>query len=77
MISISDAAEAVNRAITRAHSGDFALPLLLVKHIANDGGRKLCAILMLWRARISLRVLLQPLDQADHAVDLAADTVER
>jgi hypothetical protein len=62
----------VRRAVVR-RDRRLGLPVLGFQRIAQRRGRKIGALLLLGRARVSLRVLLEPLDRADNAVNLAAD----
>jgi hypothetical protein len=69
-----NAAKAVHGAITGAFRR-LGFPLLLIQHIAQNSRGQFGAVLLLWGAGIGFRVLPQPLDQADRAVDLAGDAV--
>src|SRR5690606_6644398 len=67
-------ANSLNRAVSRNLRGLW-LPFLLIKDIPDAGRGKVRAFLVLRCTRESLRVLSQPLENTDNAVNLASDPV--
>jgi hypothetical protein len=73
---VLNAGNAVDAA-SPSNAGGLGFPVVVVEDKPQRGSRELRAFVMLWRPRIGLRILPQPLDQANNRVDLAHNPVGR